>query len=270
MAKQKNKQEWKPFLSFLKHAKLPWGLYILDVVASLIFSTVYMAMPQVAGQIMAGEIFDPQLVTTYVAVTIGSAVLSMPFSIFAAYISYKAQRNMRRTIWQRLIHLPMKEIDKMPPTSLVSRVTTDTDMVDYAISYVFTMINVVYSLVMMLGIVFGMSPKMCGMMALLIPCIIIASIPSHFMHKANYEIKTANAKYTNFLAEHLSALKQIKASAAEKKEDAANDAAAKACYKANVKQAVLDMLAQPLGYGMEAVVQGIILIYGGYLMSRMN
>ena len=31
--------------------------------------------------------------------------------------------------------------------------------------------------------------------------------------------------------------------------------------------AILDIISQPLTYGMEAVVQGIILIYGGYLLS---
>ena len=59
---KKQKQEWKPFFHLLKEAKLPWGWYVFNIAASLICSTVMVKMPQVAGKIMAGEIFDSGLV----------------------------------------------------------------------------------------------------------------------------------------------------------------------------------------------------------------
>ncbi|MCD8106605.1 MAG: ABC transporter ATP-binding protein/permease [Oscillospiraceae bacterium] len=266
--KKKITHTWKPLFNLLKVSRVPIYYYVIYLVVSLAFSTVYVLLPSVKAQIIAGEIFDPSLVVTYVAVTLASTLLSFPLSFFSVYISYNTQRCLRRTIWSKIIHLPMKDLDEMPPTTLVSRVTTDTENIDYTISYVINMVLYVYYLVSMLAIVGGVNTSMMIMMALLIPCIIIANIPSHFMHNAQYEITTANANYTNYLAEHLGSLKQIKASAAEKKEDAANDAAAKACFKAKVKMAVLDMLAQPLIYGMDAVVDGIILIYGGYLLSQ--
>ncbi len=266
--KKKITQTWKPLFNLLKVSKVPIYHYIISLVASMLFGIIYVLMPSVQAQIIAGEIFDPGLVVTYVVVTLASTLLSFPFGIYGAYISYNTQRCLRRTIWSKIVHLGMKDLDEMPPTTLVSRVTTDTGNIDYTISYVINMVLYIYYLVSMLAIVGGVNVSMMIMMALLIPCIIISNIPSHFMHNAQYEINDANAKYTNYLAERLGSLKQIKASAAEKKEDAANDEAAKACFKARVKLAVLDMLAQPLMYSMEAVVDGIVLIYGGYLLNQ--
>lgn len=266
--KTKVKHSWKPLLKLLKDSKIPWGWYIFNIAASMLFGIIYMALPQVQGKIMAGEIQDSGVIVTYALVTISSTLISLPFSLLGAWVSARTERNLRWTIWGRIVHMPMSRLDTVPPTSLVSRVTSDTSSMNYAISYVMQMFTFVYSLAMALVMIGGMNRNIMLMMALLIPCIVIANIPSHYMHDARHEAASAMSRYTNFLAERLSALKQIKASGAEEKEDAINDAAARAYFKANVKQAVLDFLAQPLIYGMDAVVQGIILIYGGYLLSK--
>ncbi len=264
---KKQKQEWKPFFHLLKEAKLPWGWYVFNIAASLVCSTVMVKMPQVAGKIMAGEIFDSGLVALYIAVTIGGAFASLPISVLDSWISLRADRNLRKIVWKRIIHLPMKEVDAMPPTSLVSRVTSDTSTISYTLSYIFSMFNNVYSLVLMLITIAGMNMKIFLMMGLLIPCIMLANIPSHFMYHARDEQQNAAASYTNFLAERLSALRQIKVCASEEKEDIRNDEAAKACFRARIRLAKLDFISQPLIYGMDAVVQAVVLIYGGYLLN---
>ena len=265
--KKREKQEWKPFLSLLKEAKLPWGWYCLNIVISLILSTIMMRMPQVAGQIMAGEIFDKKLLATYAAVMVGGSVMTLPLSLFTSWIRLRTDRNLRSIVWKKIIHIPMKEVDKLEPTSLVSRITTDTAEISYGIYYIFSMINMVYRLVMILVIVGGMNKKMLLMMSLVIPMIFLANIPSHFMYEARNETQGALANYTNFLAERLGFMKQIKAFNAEKRENEINEKASEAYFKGNIKMAKLNLFSQPLIYSMEAVIKGVILIYGGYLMN---
>ena len=192
----------------------------------------------------------------------------MPTTLLGAWVDGRTTRNLRQTIWTKIVHMPMRHLDTVPPTSLVSRVTSDVDSMSLAISYVIDVVKNVYGMAIILVMVAGMNLSMALMMMSLVPCIIIANIPSHYMHDARHQAQAALSRYTNFLAERLGALKQIKASGAEGKEDVLNDEAAMDYFKANMRMAKLELLAQPLTYGMDAVVQAIILIYGGYLLSE--
>ncbi len=265
--KVKVKQNWKPIFSLIKKARLPWAWIIFNTVLSLFSSTIYTMLPYVQGQIMAGEIEDKGVIITYVLVTIAYTLIAVPTSLLSAWNAARITMNLQHTAWQRIVHQPMIHLDTVPATSLVSRITTDSDQISSSIDYVMRMFNYVYTFVITLVTIGSMNRSIMLMMAVLIPCIIIANIPSHYMHNAQYELSLARSKYTNFLAERMGALKQIKASGAEEKEDAINDAAAKAYFKANLKQALLTFLAQPLTFSMDAVVQAVILIYGGYLLS---
>ena len=268
MKKQRQKQEWKPFLRLLREAKIPWGLYIFNLAASMLLSTVLMRMPWVAGQIMAGEIFDRSLVITYIVVMPVSTVVNIPLSLLSSWTGYRADRNLRRIVWKRIVHMPQKDLDRIPPTSMVSRVTNDTASISYGISYCFDLVSTIYSLGVVLVTVWGINHQVTWMMLLLIPFIILACIPSHFMHAAQDEAQNALARYTNFLSERLSSIKQIKAFNAEEDEDRLNDAAAREYFKANVRMTRLSMISEPLIYSMDAVVQAIVLVFGGYLLSQ--
>ena len=267
--KQKIKQSWKPFRHLIKTSKLPWGLYILNFVLSLVYTSVYAMMPQVKSSILAGEIFSPALVATYVIVTLASALLNFPLGILSKYVDYTSQRRLRRNVWKKMIHLPMSSLDTMEPTSLVSRVTTDTSQITTAVSYVFAILQYTYALVMIFAIIAAINVKITVMLIVfLIPFVLLAVLPSHFMHNAQYAISNALSQYTNFLSERLGSIEQIKVFSAEEKEDIANDAASKARFKAQRKQLLLSLISQPLGFSMEAVVQGVVLIYGGALLSQ--
>lgn len=264
---KKINQSWKPYLKMLKDSKILIGWRILYLVLSMALTTVYAQLPQVQGQIMAGEIQDSATIWTYVWATVASSLITLPFSLLAAWISAKTNQNLRTNIWGKIIHQPMSHLDTVSPTSLVSRVTTDIDETAYSIDYVFNLISFAYSMVVMWVMIAGMNQNMGLMLLVLIPFIIISTLPGKLMHNVNYEAKDAMSKYTNFLSERLGNLKQIKASGAEEKEDAINDAAARAYFKANAKRAGVEMIMQPLNYSMEAVVQAVVLIYGGYLLS---
>lgn len=264
---KKIKQSWKPFLKLLKDSNVLLGWRIASLVFSMVIMTIYAELPYVEGQIMAGEIQDSSTIATYVWATVASALIMVPISLITAWISAKTDMNLRKHIWGKIVHQPMSHLDTVSPTSLVSRVTSDIDETEYAVSYVFTFVQMMYAMVVMWGMIASMNMNMALMMLAMIPFIVLALLPTRLMHKVNHETKNAMSNYTNFLAERLGNIKQIKASGAEEKEDAINDAAAKAYFKAKAKMAGIELLEQPLTYSLEAVVQAVVLIYGGYLLS---
>jgi ATP-binding cassette subfamily B protein AbcA/BmrA len=263
----KQAQSWKPFLSLLKQARVPWKMYILSLVLSLLISTATAQLPYVAGQIMAGEIFDKGLIGTYVAVTIVLTLVGMSLSLFDTWIGLYTDRNFKRVVWRKLIHIPLAETDKVKPSSLISRITNDTSDISYAISYIFSTTTMVYSMIITLIMVGKININMLRLMMVLIPWIFITMIPSRFMYCAQESIQTALSRYTNFLNEKLPSLKLIKSSNAEGKENVANDYEIEQYYQANIRMAKIKFLAAPLINSIDAIVQAIVLIYGGYLLK---
>lgn len=266
-APKAQKHSWKNFLLLLKESRIPWGWFIFSIFLSMCLSTVSASLPQVKGQIMAGEIQDSGTIAIYAAVTIVSALIGMPLSLLNMWCKAQTDRNLRTTVWRKIIHMPMYHLDTVPPTSLVTRVTSDTTQISYVVDYMFQLITFGYSLAITLSMVGIINQTLLLLMGSLIPVSLIASIPAHYMHNAQVETSGALARYTNFLAERLGALKQIKASGAEEKEDVLNDAAAKAYFRANIRMSKLEMISLPLVNSTNAVVQAIVLIYGGYLLS---
>ena len=125
--KMKMKQNWKPLLSLIREARLPWAWIILNTVLSFFSSTVYTMLPYVQGSIMAGEIEDMGTIGMYVLVTIAYPLISAPLSLLSAWNAARITRNLRQTAWQRIVHQPMLHLDTVPPTSLISRITTDCE-----------------------------------------------------------------------------------------------------------------------------------------------
>lgn len=264
---KRKKQEWKPLFQLLKGTKVPWGWYVARLIITLALSMATALLPAVSGEIMAGNIFDKGLVILYVISMIGMAILTLPMGIIDSWISTTTDKEFRKTVWKKSLHLPTKELDKIEPSSLISRVTQDTTQISYGLSQCFQMIQSVISFIYILMIVAGMHTGLVKMLMIVVPFMILASIPAIFLHDAQNQTQNALSEYTGFLSERLGSLKQIKAFNAEEKEDVLNDKAAMDFYKAKMKIAKLNLISEPLLYSIEAVVQAVILIYGGYLLD---
>lgn len=266
-APAKVKHTWKPFLRLLKEARIPWPLYIIYILVQMACIQIWVELPDMKGQIMAGEIQQGSTIALYVVLTLVSNLVLIPMSVLNTWITARTERNLRQSIWTRMVHMPMIHLDTVPPTSLVTRITRDVGLVSYTISLIVALYEAVYTLFATLYKIGTMDMTMMALMGLPLLFTFLALIPTHFMHDAQYELSGAKSRYTNFLAERLSALKQVKASGVMEKEDLVNDSLARDCFKANVKQYLLFMLSEPMTTGISAVIQGVVILYGGYMLS---
>ena len=96
--KNEKRNDMKSFLRLLKLAKLPWGKCVLFIIASMAVSTLSVLLPEVAGEIMDGNIFDTALIRTYTWVTIVSGVASIAIAIFQGWIMNLCDRNLQQAV----------------------------------------------------------------------------------------------------------------------------------------------------------------------------
>ena len=259
----------KNFIVLLKEAKLPWGRCVLYILLSLLISSITATLPQVAGDIMEGNIFDSQLIWTYVWVTIVSGLVGIALTVFQGWITNVTDRNLQQTISKKLIHLPMKQYQEMNPSSLISRVTVDTSQVSYLIFYLIQMFAMIYTLILSLVIVWSMAHSICRFLLIVIPWGIVVCISTgHLVNKVNDEKQGAYAKLTNYVAERLFNIKLIKSLGTEKKEFQTIEDETKELYDKEKKAAKVQILVQPLEYSVAAFCKVILLVYGGYLSSK--
>nr|WP_314463032.1 ABC transporter ATP-binding protein [uncultured Clostridium sp.] len=263
------KQKWKPFFKLLLQSKLPWKWYILNLILALALNTAAVKLPQVAGDIMQGNIFNQQLVMKYVVVTIVLTILGSSLGLFGTWVDLNTDRNLEKAVWRKIIRMPVPFYASLNPSSLTSRVTSDAASVSYGLSGFFNSINVIYTLVITLITVYHMSHKMVIAMAVLIPWVLIVTIlPGRFICRASNMIQSTYSIFTNYITERLNNLQLIKSSAAEDFEVEQGIKVAKEQYNAEIYSAKISLISEPFTYSIEAFCKALVLIYGGILISQ--
>ena len=263
------RDSFRSFLRLLKAAKLPWGRCIIYILFSLGISTLTVMLPEVAGEIMDGNIFDASLIRTYVWATIVSGLASIALAVFQGWLSNVCDRNLQQAISKKLIHIPMKRYLEMNPSSLISRVTEDTSQVSYLVFYLISMFTMIYTLIITLVAMFSISARMTSALALIIPwSVAVCVISGHLVSRANDERQGAYARLTAYVANRLFNIRLIKSCGTEAREEKENRRMTNAVYRADKKLGLVQMIVQPLTYSASALCKALMLVYGGVLVAR--
>lgn len=260
---------WREFINLILKSKLPWGLYLLGIIAALASVTLTLGLPLVTQKIMEGQIFDNELISKYVWLSIASTIL-VSVSAFFGYITGPiAKRNIQKGIWPKLIRMPMRRYEEHNARNLISRVTMDPGHVNAAVNDFSTVLTATYSLVGSYAIMYSMNPKLTFALMPVIPYILIVSaVVGHFTQKTQYGVQEKLSVMTAFFAERLPKIRLIKTFGKEDEEVLRADAAIREQYEADKKRAFVDLFAEPLMQSIRALVVGITLIYGGILVGR--
>lgn len=262
--KQKSKGS---FANLLKTARVPWAAYVLYIVAMIVTTVLSARLPYVAGQIMSGEIFDNELILTYVGVTLLSSALSLGLMFLSGVTALHTDRNLQKSVWHKIVRLPMSAMEQENPTMLISRVTMDTTSVSTMLAYILSLITITTSLVTMLQVIYSISTTIFWSLLLLIPWLFVCMIPGWFMRKAQDAVQTRLSCYTDYLSERLMGMKLIKTAGEEEEEIARGKKIAEAQYKAEIRQACLDFASDNLTQAMRAVILAIVLLTGAKLVE---
>lgn len=84
---KKTNSSWRPLISFLRKSKLPWWMYIIQLVLTYYYtSKLAVFLTDAGGKIAAGAITDPNLIRNYtLANIITIAVALLP--IFTLWVT---------------------------------------------------------------------------------------------------------------------------------------------------------------------------------------
>jgi ATP-binding cassette subfamily B multidrug efflux pump len=123
-------------------------------------------------------------------------------------VGQQTMYDMRSGIFGHLQRLPLSYFDRNPVGRLVTRVTTDVDALnDLFAAGVVTMINDLFLLVVMAGVLFWIDVRLAlATLAVLPGILIVTFIFRHYVREANRKIRTAIARINAFLQEYISGM----------------------------------------------------------------
>ena len=126
-------------------------------------------------------------------------------------VGQQTMYDMRRGIFAHLQRLPMSYFDRNPVGRLVTRVTTDVDALnDLFAAGVVTMINDLFLLVVMAGLLFKIDWRLgLDTLAVLPAILIVTFVFRHYVRDANRKIRTAIARINAFLQEYISGMSVV-------------------------------------------------------------
>jgi ATP-binding cassette, subfamily B, multidrug efflux pump len=141
------------------------------------------------------------------------------FDFLAQYIQIRIMQrvgqqtmyDMRTEIFGRLQRLPMNYYDRNPVGRLMTRVTTDVDALnDLFAAGVVTMINDIFLLVVMAGLLFRIDRRLAVDALAVLPFIFVVTLVFRkYVRDANRKIRTAIARINAFLQEYISGMSVV-------------------------------------------------------------
>lgn len=270
MTQKTKKQPWGPFIKQVLGPNVPWVWYIANLVVQLATANIMMAGYMLVGQIMSGEaVSDTSILWRYVGLMLLSMAISLVVGVSGQWASIWTERKLQTRLWTKMVRMPMRLYDKQEPSSLISRVTGDTMLVTYALTYVFSLITTIYTLGLMLGEIWKMNSGITLALLLVLPYIWATMyIPGRFKFSAKKAVQEKLAKLTTFVAERLSSITLVKSSANENADLQLGYECAEELYKANLKYWLIDGATQPFTYGTEGIVGAIVLISGSIMVQQ--
>jgi ATP-binding cassette subfamily B protein AbcA/BmrA len=264
---EKEKGVWQRFIHLMQRSHFPWRWVILSALISFANTLLSLAFPDYQKKIVDGD-FRAMTITIGILILLGQAVTAGLVGLMSGYTRRKLERNMRQTIWNSILHLPVDFINKNTARSLITRTTADVESSSYIVSSIITSILAVYSLISATITVSKYYWSLAAINVILIPIIIVTK---YYNGKLNFKF-TSRIQYqisrtTQRLSETLINIPLVKAFVTEDYEIERGRDGIRGIFRENFN-------LQKVYYGfnvvnslLEVLTKTIAIAYGAYLIS---
>src|SRR5438105_484472 len=141
----------------------------------------------------------------YLTVLVGGFISAFGQAYIMQYTGQRAMFDLRRELMAHLQRLDIAFYDRNPIGRLVTRVTTDVDVLnDLFASGLVTILGDVLTLAFIVAIMFRLSPALTGIMLAVMPFVILTTIQFRRTVSHSYRrIRIAIARINAYLQEHI-------------------------------------------------------------------
>ena len=239
---QKQKFSFRSYISFYTRFPIPWWLFIASLVFGLINTEVVLAISKYVIQINKGELYNGVIIG-YSLFTVLNAVIAMFSNLCGEYGIQKVTLRARMLLWNKILHLPMREVERRQPSSLISGVVNDITQASAVIHMIFSTVASIYGFIRCCVEMARFNAKLSAYMLLLVPLAVgVFALVGQLQYRMMLRRYESLGAMTEFFSEHISAAKHVKAQAMEELEAEEGLRAIDERYKADIYYAFMEVL----------------------------
>jgi ATP-binding cassette subfamily B protein len=164
---------------------LPYkGLFILGLVSLAISTVTLLAFPRLSGELLDVAQGKPKYFQSINEVVVALLLILFAQSIFSfirvytfSIVSERGMADVRKSVYQKIIWLPMSFFDSRRVGELMSRMTSDIGTLQDTFSLTLAeLLRQTLTLIFGIGIIFYLAPTLTGFMLLTFPVLVIAAL----------------------------------------------------------------------------------------------
>ena len=261
---------WGRFFRMLWRARLPYVWIVIYIALTFGLTHVGVSVTEYTAEMFAGNVSFSGVILPFIIFSVASLLLGTVNGITNYVCTALIDRNLRRMVWRKVVHLPMSYYDSNEPSELLSRITTDTNTISALIMQVFvSCITSVYTLYVLTRRIISYEPAL--MLAILICVPVVVIIPA-VMGKFNFgvsdRVNRANAQLTQEIAEKVNNLETVKSFSNEEREAKSGAERMKELFLARIRNSWIGQISSPM-YLVAGLIQTLVIILVGrhYYMS---
>lgn len=239
---QKQIFSFRSYISFYTRFPIPWWLFIASLVFGLVNTEVVLAISKYVIQINKGELYNGVIIG-YSLLTVLNAVIAMFSNLCGEYGIQKVTLRARMLLWNKILHLPMREVERRQPSSLISGVVNDITQASAVIHMIFSTVASIYGFIRCCVEMARFNAKLSAYMLLLVPLAVgVFALVGQLQYRMMLRRYESLGAMTEFFSEHISAAKHVKAQAMEGLEAEEGLRAIDERYKADIYYAFMEVL----------------------------
>jgi ATP-binding cassette, subfamily B, bacterial MsbA len=202
---------------------------------------------------------------TIILMVIVKGVFDYFQTYFMASVGQRVVTDIRRLVFDRVQRQPLSFFDKNPTGVIISRITSDINLVQGAVSDAFTAIlKELVTFVGLVGYAFYTDWRLAAVSFVVIPSVVYPiSTFGKRLRKNSVQNQKAMARFTTFLHETITAQRIVKAFAMEKYELERFSQENESLFRVVMRRYKIKALSSPIVEVIAVVALGLIIWYGG-------
>ncbi|EPE61123.1 multidrug resistance ABC transporter ATP-binding/permease protein BmrA [Exiguobacterium sp. S17] len=263
---------WQAFLRLFRVAKPPKQLFIGAVLISLVQAMAALAIPLILQRVVdnwSEAVLDARLVAIFVVAFLVQVVSSAISIYWLHIVGQRVVANLRTTLWEHLVALPIPFYDGVKSGDLVSRLNNDTTTLQQLLSeQSVRLLTSFVSVIGAVGILFTLDWQMTLVILFSVPTTLVIVIPlgrklRTIAKKTQHEL----GGLSGFFAELLGEIRLVKSQATEREEVAEGSRRIERLFDYGVKEGRIQAILIPLLNVTLTAMLIAILGFGAYRVS---
>jgi len=259
-------------IRLVRETGIPKAALSVAIALSIVTSLSGLVVPLATGTFIddfGASSLRAETIVLLAALMIVQAVSSGLSYYLLAQVGNRMVNKLRKRLWSKVLSLPVPFFDRHRSADTMSRITNDTNEIktlitDHLIAFASNLLSVMGAV----ALLFYIDWQMTLIMLLAVPLGFGALMPiGNKMYKVSLGMQGELAKLAALLTQVIGEIRLVKASNAEKREEADGQDKMDELYRLSMKEARINAVLSPLMFMIILVLMVVVIGYGGVRVS---